>query len=306
MSFTRAKVFLAGTTVLLLLANNSCDQKRRKDRLYFDDLSPPVGFEKVKIISDKSLNLPGGGVITVLTVVDPEIDRDDLDRLMKSFYRQVATRGGFAKPGGAERVDLRFYDSEEKAKADGKDWLGQVLRISGEAHPHYENRQRIPLGKWITQALGSQAPFTGALKPTVTTADEKMAATVKVPFVKQDGSGEYVDTINFNLAVREFTHHAMTLFDRVKPLQELTFAGIHQGETVITVTLTRAQYDDLKLRELEAQLAAFQGDLVSHLHDGSLKEREFQRKATSERSRVYRDLLAKLPEEQVTLAKALR
>lgn len=288
----------------LLLGTGACKQEV-KDQLYFEDLKPPLGVGKVEVVSDVSLNQATGGQITVLTAVEPEVDKDELDRLLKSFYRQVEGRRGFLGGGKPQSIDLRFYASVEKAKAGGEDWLARVQAKAGDPEESYENRQKPPLLKWAMQALGKMQEFTGTLKPKVTADRESGTIEIEVPMIVMDGSGAYVETLTFEKFSTEFASYTITLFEKLTDLKKLTFKALHNDKVMATIWLTREQYNELDIKQVEEQLGAYQGSFYADLVAGNVKEKQVEQKVKKQRQKVYKETLGKLPAGQVTIDKAL-
>jgi hypothetical protein len=291
--------------VLTLLLCSACPSEKKKDQLYFNDLKIPIGAGKVTVISDVSLNPSTGGEITVLTAVEPEVDRDELDRLMDSFLRQVKERTGFAGSGKPEKIDLRFYVGEDKAKAGGADWLAQ-LTATASGEPTKVNKQKAPLLKWAMKKMGKMQEFTGALKPQLLANPSLMALDMTVPVVELDGSGKYVAKLTYVRAITEFVSYSMTMFEGIPELKKLTFAVKHDDAVVLKIWLTREQYVALDLRKVEEMLGAFDGVLMTKLLSKEVNDKTFETKKIAQRRKVYREALARLPAEQVELTKELR
>jgi hypothetical protein len=294
--------------LLLAALLGGCKEDPKKTELYFDDLKPPVGIGTVVIVSDKSLNPSTGGEITILTTVPADLDKDDLDRLMDSFFRQAKDRRGFVG-GKPARIDLKFYDAEAKAKAGGADFLGRILQSSPtEKEPARTNNQKLPLLKWAKKALAPNDPlYTGELKPQLLADASKMSLELTLPFVTDDGSGKYLEELTFQRACTDFVSSAITLFEKIPSLQRLTFVGKHQGETVIKIALSREQYEKLNLRQVEENLGAFHGKLMEDMLStkGGMPEKVALARVMKQRLKVYKEVLGKLPKEQVELAKSL-
>ena len=238
-------------------------------------------------------------------MVQPDIDRDELDRLEKSFLRQAADRRGFRK-GGAEVIDIRFYTSEGAAKKGGDDWLGRAWREAPGKEPRFENRQKLPLVKWARKALGKQPEFSGALKPQILANHDEVSIEVIVPFVALDGTGQYVKKLSYQRATADFTSYVSRLFDKIPALKKVTFVGKHDDKEVMRIWLTREQYDQLGLRRIEESLGAYQGKFIEPQMSGRITEKQVARKVAKERRRLYREALGRLPPEQVQLARWLR
>lgn len=289
----------------LLLSSLSCKEEVKK-QLYFRDLVPPVGMGKVIVVSDESLNLPTGGQVTVLIAIDPDLDKEELDILMDSFYRQVKERRGFQKGDHPEKIDLRFYTSEASARNGRSDWLAQVLWTSGTNKPVTTNKQKAPLLKWATKALGNQPQFSGQHKPQILANPDLMTIDITVPFVADDGSGNYVENLTYTKAMTEFVSYTWTLFGKIPTLNKLTFMGKHNDQIVMKIWLTNEQFKQLGLQQVEESLGAFQGQFIELLMTNQVKEKVVEEKLKKQRRKVYREVLARLPQDQVELEKSLR
>ena len=297
---------LTRTGLLAIVFSFCACQEKPRAQLYFRDLAPPLGIGKVTVVSDVNLNLSTGGEATVLVAVEPEIDRDDLDLLMNAFYRQVKERRGFQTTDTVKKIILRFYASEAKAKIGGEDWLAQLSRPTVHGEPILTNQQKVPLLKWAHKALGKQPEFTGKLKPLLLADPSSLSLDVTVPFVADDGSGKYVESLSYVKAITELVAYTRTLFDKIPSLQKLTFIGQHNDGIVMKIWLTRPQYERLNLGKVEESLGAFQGQFIEPLMSKQISEKAVEEKTIQQRRKVYRETLARLPKEQVELAPDLR
>ena len=234
----------------LLLGGCEKAEKKGADQLYFDDLRAPVGA-KVKILKDTNLNPPTGGKITVVGVVDPDFDRDELDRLLHAYVRQIEGREGF-RNGKADSFELRIYGSEAQAKAESDRWLGRAARSAPGKKPEFENRQKLPLLKWAKKALGKMPQYTKKeIQPRILADPEALSLEVTLPYVKIDGSGDYVPKLTFRAAVNAFTSTAIVLFEKIAQLKKLTYIGRHDDQEVLKISIDRQQFDQAKIRVME-------------------------------------------------------
>lgn len=297
---------LIALSLLTLLVAPACEPKKKaKAQLYFKDLLAPLGV-KVKVVKDISKTAAGGESI-VRVVVDPDVDRDDLDRLMASFWRQTKARTGFSG-GAVAKVDIRFYVSAAKAKAEGDDWIASVQGNPGVekgAAPKLVNKQKAPLLKWAKKALGPMPQYTKE-KPTILADPKAMTLEITLPFVTDDGTGEPVEKVTFNRACRTWASLVLPLFDKLEKLQKLTFIGSHKGNTVFKIWVTREQATQLDLRKVEESLGAFQGKLINKRLAKQITDKKMATETAKQRKKVYKEVLSRLPKEQVTVDKALK
>lgn len=301
---------LARAALLLslpLLLAVGCKEGPR-DQLYFDDLKPPLGVGKVKVVSDVSLNPETGGEIKVSVLVDPEVDKDELDRLLKSFYRQTHARKTFRGKQRAQSIDIRVYTDEAKAKTAGDDYLARVYRGPSDTEEHYENNQKPPLAKWAKKAMRNAAMYPGELKPAWTQNKAATELEVRVPMVPADGSGKYVENLSFEKLSTEFSSYVITLFEKLDPLQKLTFIALHNGEEKAKITLTREQYNTINIKHEEEMLGAYHGELIEKMLSKKrrMSEEKVTKLAHKRRHEVFMAIFKKLPEDQVTIVDELK
>lgn len=298
------KLVLVLAALAMLL---SACTKKPKERLYFDDLRPPVGSGKVSVVEDISKNLPGGGEISVLVKVEPDIDKDELNVLLKSFYRQVKGRRGFQAGDKAQSIDIRVYADLQKIKIGGDEYLGRVHRGASNEEPAYENKQKAPLLKWAKKALGKMPQYVGKIQPQILADAETMSLEVTLPFVEHDGKGQYVEKLTYARFTSDWSSTTYDVFSKLEGLQKFTFIGTHNDKVMAKITMTRDQFDAMQMKDiLEKELSAFQGQFVSELLSGNITEKKVEQKVDKQRHIVYRKLFAMLPPEQVELDKSLR
>jgi hypothetical protein len=298
---------LLGRACLLLLSLYLVGCKEKPPaQLYFKDLLVPLGVGKVTVVSDVSLNSPSGGEVAVITTVEPEVDKDELNRLMNSFFRQVKDRRGFLGTDKVEKVDLRFYTTEAQAKVNGDNWLGRLEWNTGATEATATNKQKPPLLKWVKAALGKMPEYTGSLQPRILADPLVMSVELVIPFVSDDGSGKYVEDLTNVKAITEFVSYTRTLFEKIPELQKLVFIGRHNDEDVMKVWLDRPQYVALDLQQMEESLGAFQGKYIELIVAKQISEKAVEAKVIQQRRKVYREVLSKLPKAQVELAKHLQ
>ena len=273
-------------------------------QVYYKDLKPPLGVGgDVKIVSDVSLNPDSGGVINVELAIDEKIDKDNIDRILNSLYRQCQKRKKFRGKIRAKVVDIRLYTSEATAKAKGDDWLARVYRGPSDLEPTFTNKQKPPLAKWARKAMRNAPLFPGELKPEWKTDYNKMQLSVTVPMVIDDGSGKYVEILTFEKFCVEFSSYVITLFEKLDDLKVLTFSAKHNDKVVGTITVTRDQYNALDIKHEEEMLGAFHGELLQRMlsKERGLTEEKLTKLAHAKRREVYTKIFEQLGEGAATV-----
>ena len=82
--------------------------------------------------------------------------------------------------------------------------------------------------------------------------------------------------------------------------------GRHNDEVALKVWLTRKQYHELDLQQVEESLGAFQGQFIEPIMSKQISEKAVEAKVAAQRRKVYKETLAKLPAEQVEVSKNLK
>jgi len=298
----RAAVIL--TSVALILGAFSCKKEAAKERLYFDDLKPPIGVGKVEIIKDQSDNPTTGGEISVKAVISTDIDRDELDRLLLNFYRQCEKRRGFQIKGKPRKIDIRFYDNGGKAEAGGDDYLGRASYKSGDPEPTYENNQIAPLLKWARKAVGKDAAFTKD-KVEFKGDAKTMELEVTMPMVEYDGTGDYKEWVTFEKFSTEFSSSVIALFEKIGGLNKITFSAKHHDNIVAKIVLSRDLYNKIDLKQMEESLGAFQGQFYQDLVSQKITSEKVEEKLKVQRRKIYKEAFAQFAEGEVTIDEAL-
>ncbi len=328
------------TTALALLVTTGCFTKSRKEKLYFDEIKAPVGVEGFKVVSDVSMNPKTGGYVTINAVIKPDIDRDELERLLQSLYRQAKARKGQFKKnkGKLGKIDVRVYDSEAKAKAAGKDYLGRAHRVARNSEAAYENKQKLPLLKWGKKALGK-----GTFQ--LLADGENLALEYSDGFIDYETKKEK-EKINFESFGNRFFTVVDSLFKSTKKLKKVTYTRKHKEKVVAKIWLSREQYGRIGLLWfheapckgciitpdgktqcksekatctaakdaaeqsfrffLEKKYNAVIGPLTQELMSKEITEKKYIKLKSKQIRLTLREMLGKLPEDQVELVKELR
>ena len=288
----------------LLLGAVSCRKEEVKERLYFGDLTPPVGAGKVEVILDQSDNPTTGGEITVKAVINPDIDKDELDRLLLGFYRQAEKRRGFQVKGKPVKIDVRLYDNSGKAEAGGDDYLGRAFINNGDPEATYENKQKAPLLKWAKKAIGKDAAFTKD-KVQILGDPKAMELDVTMPMVEYDGTGNYKEHVTFEKFSTEWSSTVIALFEKIPGLKQIAFSAKHHDKIVAKIVITRELYDKIDLKQMEESLGAFVGQFYQDLVSQKLTSEKVEQMVKEQRRKIYKEALDTFPEGAVAIDKDL-
>ena len=128
-----------------------------------------------------------------------------------------------------------------------------------------------------------------------------------LPFVKDDGSGDPVKARSYKRVAPAFASTVMLFFDKIEQLKKFTLVGTHEGKQICKIWLTRQQATELNIRKVEESLGAFDGKLMTKLVNKQINDKKFAALKAKQRAKVYKEVFAKLPKEQVEIdMKALK
>jgi hypothetical protein len=253
----------------------------------------------VQTISDESTDRPDRVSVEARLLAPRGIRYRQLEWLLESVHRQAAGRGGFKHARRPQAVDIRVFDD---AAAPPERYIARVRSEAGD--PVREIRIPFPLGDEI-QALIAARPDYKTIRPSAVADDAKGAVTVTVPYV--DGpNDQYLAKLGYVRALMEWSVWTLELFGKFEALADLTFVGEHRGTKVVFVRVTRDQFAQLGLQRAEEDIGAYQGEFLAGVMNGQISEAAVQKKVEVRRARSYREILASLPREQVSVASSLR
>ena len=264
-------------------------------------LLSPQGVPDVTTVSDEFADRPGRVAVEARLLAPKGIGYQQIEWLLDSVHRQAASRRGFKNAGRPQAVDIRVYD-DERATGSPERYIARVRSEGGD--PVVEIRIPYPLGAEVNKMLDERPDFIG-IRPRAKAEDAAGKLVVTVPFV--DGrTDDYLPKVSYVRALQEWSSWTLDLFAKYPALLDLTFVGVHRGAELVRVEVTRAQFSEIGLRGVEEDIGAFQGGYLGGIMSGEISEAAVQRKVDARRKQAYRQVLAKLPREQVSVAASLR
>jgi hypothetical protein len=213
---------------------------------------------------------------------------DDVEGLLKYLYRHLMTRTETQPAGLAAFV----YNDEAQYKTPPRSPIASVVQKSGDVGPTFENK--VPLEFWqqIDQAL-PHSDKGWKLEKKLERDDKNLGLTLTQPYT-ETGEDKWAERLSFNQAMTEFTDVAKELFEKVPELRTLSFVGTWKEQPVVKISLDRAQYQSLKLADIEESIGQLHGRAFLELatgrgSDASVAKANAQRMAT-----VYKKMLGQL------------
>jgi hypothetical protein len=244
----------------------------------------------------------------VLVAGEPK--HDAVDTLLKYLYRHLMQRREDAPAGIAAYV----YTSDVQYRTPPRSPIASVLKRPEDHGPSFDNR--VPLEFWqqVEQAL----PHTDKgwkLEKKIERDDAQKTLTITQPFT-EPGEDRYADKLSFNLAMNVFTDTAQALFEKVPELKALTFIGVFLGpcpkgragceaQPVVKVMLDRADYQALKLNDVEEQIGQLHGRAFLELASNKGSDATVSKANAQRMASVYRKMLAQL-KGKATISSSLK
>ncbi|HEX2569570.1 MAG TPA: hypothetical protein VH877_08425 [Polyangia bacterium] len=297
----------ASGLVLLTLALFACEEKRppAQEAPPTPKSAPADAPVPYQVLKDELNN----GTNELHVLVAPTIRHDETQKLLEFLYRHVMTRHEDPPSGMAGYV----YTSEAAFRTPPPTPIGTVLKRASDLGPRFENKLPLEFSQEIDQALARRADTSKGWKHAlqVSRNDEARSVSLTVPYTEL-GKDEWAQTLSFNQALQTFCDLAMALFDNVHDLRAMTFSGVWKDREVVRIALTRAEYQALKLNELEERIGAHHGSVFLEVGAGKSSQlspeeanRAASRQAAAVIAKEYRGLLAQL-KGRATVSPTLR
>ena len=225
---------------------------------------------------------------------------DDAQKLLEHLYRHTSKRRE-DEPAG---VAVYVYTTEAAFRTPPRTPVAQVVRKAGELGPKFENR--IPLEFWqeVEQALlpppipGQEGPRVRRdakwnLKLKVERDDAQKTLVLTQPYT-EPGEDKWAATLSFNQAMQEFADAARALFEEVPDLKGMTFVGTWKDKEVVRIQLSRADYNAVKLGEIDERIGQHHGRVFLELSTGRASDQAAAKTNANLIAKEYRAMLAQL------------
>jgi hypothetical protein len=312
--------------LLTALAAGACEKKSEGPQVCCAQPDIPAGVPKFTVVSDEVTGPSDGQkVIMRLGMLQP-VKRDQMYAPMKLLYAYAMKRTPF------EPIHFEgwFYASESAAKSGGEaSALGKIVREQSDRAPKCENYVKYNFNEQVDRAFihstrGEQelqedlndTCHIGEKKKQVR-YDEKFvhkttykldpgnqAVEISYPYVEM-GKDEFVADLKLNSAMAAWAEYMTSMFSNAQELKSLTFVGIYKDEPAIKISVSRQQFDNI-LARLQETIASHAAITFQTIGMGAKSSEQAEKEQEKFKSKTYRDALAKLPKEQVTISGKLK
>jgi hypothetical protein len=222
----------------------------------------------------------------VLIAASPK--HDDVDTLTKYLYRHLMTRTDTEPAALAAYV----YSDEAQFKTPPRSPIASVIKKPGEMGPTFDNK--VPLEFWqqVDQAL-PHSDKGWKLEKKLQRDDNAKTLTVTQPYT-EPGEDKPAEKLSFNQAMTEFIDETRELFEKVPELRALSFVGTWKDQPVVKISLDRAQYNALKLGDIEESIGQLHGRAFLELATGRGSDAQISKANAQRMAGVYKKMLGQL------------
>jgi hypothetical protein len=283
----------------------------------------PPGVASFVVVADEVTGPSDGQTVQLRAALTAGVPRSQIYPVLHTLYRHAMTRKAFEPTEFAAYL----YADEGSARAGGDGGLvAEIGRRQGKLGPRCENKVPFDFTEQATRAFASAVgrgekenmddscrlnvqkkvprpddDFTH--KPSLNIETKRKAVTITYPYLEM-GKDEYVATLTLRSAMRDWIDYVNQFFDKVADLDQVTFVGLHKDQTVVNITVSRADFHE-KLSSLQDEIASFATVTVATLADENAAGGAAQEQAEHQ-TKTYRAALAALPKSQVTISPKLK
>jgi hypothetical protein len=285
----------------------------------------PAGVAKFTVVADDVTGPSDGQKVMMRLGLTQPVKRDQIYKPMQVLYANVMKRTAF------EPIHFEgwFYASESDAKAGGSNVLAKIVREQSDRAPKCENNIKYDFNEQVDRAFIRSTQGEQVLqedlndtchigeKKKVARYDEKFrlkttykldpgnqAVEITYPYVEM-GKDEYVANLKTNSAMAAWAEYMTSMFSSAEPLKSLTFVGIWNDEPVVRIAVSRDQFDNI-LSRLQETIASHAAITFQSIGMGAKSTEAAEKEQESFKSKTYKDALARLPKEQVSISPKLK
>jgi hypothetical protein len=283
----------------------------------------PAGVAGFTIVADEVAGPSDGQKVVLRAALSGPTKRDAVYPVLHTLYRHAMKRGPFEPIQFVAEV----YPSESVARSGGDAQIvARISRSQSQAGPQCDNRIAYDLGEQTGRAFDAslgrvpeenlddtchlEAPKKVARvdegfkhKASYKLDAATRAVEVSFPFLEM-GKDEYVEKLKLSSALGQWIEVATTMFRKVPDLGQLTFSGVQDDAEALRISLTRKQFDS-DFAGLQETIAAHSAVTFQSLGTGRSNDKSAEKEQEAFKLKTYKDALAALPKNQVTISPKL-
>jgi hypothetical protein len=197
-----------------------------------------------------------------------------------------------------------LYTNEAQFTTPPLSPVGIVTKKPGDKTPTFDNKIAKELFQQVEEAIklserADRKPGVKLKRRLEYAADAtKGKVTITLPFT--DGVGDdWAKELSFAQVMGFFTQFAMDLFNNVPDLKVFTFVAQWKDQTVASIECTNADFQAMRLREIEERVGQLGGKAWLELTGGTTSEASAEKRLQSRRAAEYRKITAYLKDKAV-------
>jgi hypothetical protein len=226
-------------------------------------------------------------------LVGPDTKHGDAEKYLQALYRYLMTR----RDNTPNNLAAYLYTNEAQFTTPPLSPVGIVTQKPSDKSPNFENKIPLELWQQVEEALkiSERADRKLKLKRRLEYAaePEQGRVTVTIPFT--DGTtDDWAKELSFAQVMGFFTQFAMDLFNNVPDLKVFRFIAQWKDQTVATIECSNADFQALRLRDIEERVGQLGGKAWLDLTGGQVSEASAERRLQARRAAEYRKITTEL------------
>jgi hypothetical protein len=283
----------------------------------------PAGVAPFTIVSEDITGPSDGQKVILRAALTGPVKRDAIYPVLHTLYRHAMKRGPFEPI----QFSAEVYPGETLARA-GSDaqMVARISRNQSQLAPQCDNRVAYDITEQVARAfdasfgrvqeesLDDSCRLNQAkARPRVDEGFKHKAAykfdpsarqvELTFPFLEM-GKDEYVEKLKLSSALGDWIDVTTSMFRKVPDLTAVTFSGIHDDAEVLRITVSRQQFDS-GFSNLQETIAAHAAVTFQTLGTGHASDKSAEKEQESFKLKTYKEALAELPKNQVTVSPKL-
>jgi hypothetical protein len=282
----------------------------------------PAGVLPFQIVADEVVGPSDAEKVVLRAVLSQPPERQQIYPVLHTLFRFAMTRGAF------EPIDFKAEVYDSKAAADrGQGAVATMERGQTNRAPACENvvpwtfeqtverAYQASLGRAEEEDVADTCHM--AEKKVVARVDDGFknrpqlsvdpaakSAEVTYPFLEL-GKDEFAANLKLNSAFSYWIEFTTSMFRRAPDLARFSFVGIHDGEPVLKVAMTRAEFGG-GFSTLQEDIAAHAALTFQKLGMNMASDKAAEKEQDTFRTKTYKTALGTLPRGQVMIARHLK
>lgn len=234
-------------------------------------------------------------------LVAPETKHDEAEKELQALYRFLMTR----RPTPPTQLSAFLYTNEAQFSTPPRSPVAQVVLKTGEKAPTFENKIALELWQQVEQAINIAGRGDRKLKRKLEylAEQDKAKVTITQPFTEA-ATEEWAKELSFAQVASHFTEFALELYSNIPDLKTFVYAARWKDSEVAHIEMSRADFQRLRLREVEEKIGQLSGRTFAELQpeSGKVNEASVEKAHQRRRAAEYKKMLDQLPKPQVIIS----